>query len=62
MRGSGFKNLRDLLLFGIGAICLGYYMIHTLQTGGQLQLSILGFFAAVMGAPLALGADKKRRD
>lgn len=61
LRGSGFKNLRDLLCFVIGAICLAYYLITTLSAGGELKLSILGFFAGVMGLPIAFGADEKRK-
>jgi hypothetical protein len=56
--GSGFKNLRDLLLFVIGAMGLAYYLV---TSGDHLRLEVLAFFAGIMGAPIAFGADEKRK-
>lgn len=61
LRGSGFKNLRDLLCFIIGASGLAYYLISVQQSGGHLNLSILAFFGTVMGLPVAFGADERRK-
>lgn len=61
LRGSGFKDLRDVLLFAIGAIAFFYYLVSTLHSGDHLNLGVLGFFAAFMGLPVAFNADERRR-
>lgn len=61
LKGSGFKNLRDLLFFIIGASGLVYYLVSVQQQNGHLELGVLAFFAGVMGAPIAFNADEKKR-
>lgn len=61
LRGFGFKNLRELVTWMIGAGGLGFYLIHTIQTNGSIRLDVLGALATIMGIPLISKSDERKR-
>lgn len=56
---SGFKTIRDLMLFGVGAFVDVYHILTT--DPAHYALDILLFGAGLMGAPYVLKSDEKKR-
>lgn len=54
---SGFKTVRDLVLFGLGVFGCAY---HLVSAGGDVQLPILIFFAGIAGSPYVLSKDESK--
>jgi hypothetical protein len=54
---SGFKTVRDLLLFWIGAGVLVFHLITV--PAKEYNVAILLFSAGLMGAPYIIGKDEK---
>lgn len=56
---TGFKTIRDLLLFGVGAFIDIFHIVRTKPS--EYALEILMFGAGLMGAPYVLKSDEKRK-
>jgi hypothetical protein len=55
---SGFKTVRDLVLFIVG---LGVCIFHIATTkASDLSLPLLFFFGGMAGVPIALKQDEKK--
>jgi hypothetical protein len=57
---SGFKNLRDFIMFvvGLGGV---FWEVYTSQkTHGKIDIGTLMFFGALLGTPYVIGRDEKK--
>jgi hypothetical protein len=54
---SGFENLRDLIVFGVGLGGIAP-QIYEIARGGQANLGALMFFGAFLAAPSVINNSK----